>query len=304
MKTVCLFSGQGSQSPGMGLELCAASPNAEKVFSAASSILGYDLKEKCRTAPPEELSQTLLAQPAIMAVSLSACEAAKEKGLEFSAAAGHSLGEYAALVETGMVSLEDGFRLIQARASAMQKAAASHPGAMCAVMGLSPQQVEEGCRESGGGAVPVNYNSPAQTVIAGTEEAVKAAMETLAQKGAKTIRLAVSAAFHCSLMESAAREFYEAAKAIPFQAPETAFYSNVLGGRLEDFTDMPSLLAKHIVSPVRFCSELEALQSAGYDHFVECGPGKVLTGLVKKTLKGVRADNISVPADLEKALAE
>lgn len=301
--TVFLFSGQGSQYPQMGKELLDANPEFSYIYDTASEILGYDLKKICFEADDSELSKTINSQPAIMATSLLCFEAAKKNGLTFDAVAGHSLGEYAAMVASGMLSLQDGFTVIKARAIAMDKAANANSGAMCAVLKLTAEQVEEVCSTIDGYVVPVNYNSPAQTVIAGEKSAVDAAIAKFTEMGARTMPLKVASAFHSKLMQSAADEFYDEIKNIKFNVPNVKFYSNVLGAELTDFSDMPSLLAKHIVSPVKFTSELNEMQNAGFDTFIELGPNKVLTGLVKKTLTGVNAYNIENIATLENALA-
>ncbi|MDN5378177.1 MAG: [acyl-carrier-protein] S-malonyltransferase [Clostridiales bacterium] len=303
MSMVFLFSGQGSQYPGMGKDLIESFPHLSRIFNTASDILGFNLKEKCFEGSAEELSKTIIAQPAIMATSIAAFEAAIIKGLSPVAVAGHSLGEYAAMVASEILTLEDGFVVIKARAEAMQRAAEENPGAMCAVLGRTESEVEEICSKIDDYVVPVNYNSPAQTVIAGTVKGIEKAEEEFAKIGAKTVRLNVSAAFHSKLMQSAADEFYEKIKDIKFHKPNVKFYSNVLGDELTDFSDMPSLLAKHMVSPVRFTSELQKLSESGASAFIECGPGKVLTGLVKKTLKGAEAFNIEDCASLEKCAA-
>ncbi len=302
-KTVFLFSGQGSQYIGMGKELCEKYPQID-VFARASEILGFDLAEKINGSSEEELSKTIYSQPAIMAVSLTAFEAMKINGIGFSAAAGHSLGEYAAMVASGILSFEDGFRVIKARAEAMQRAAEASDGAMYAIIGMTAEEVEEICAGTDGYVVPVNYNSSSQTVIAGEKAAAERAAARFGELGAKAIRLGVSAAFHSKLMQPAAEEFEAALRGmdLTFSEPEVEFYSNLTGERLTDLGDMPERLAKHIVSPVRFTSELNALQAAGYENFVELGPNKVLTGLVKKTLKGVNAVNVENEKTLEKAL--
>lgn len=300
-KTVFLFSGQGSQYPGMALELIAASKGAEEVFRCASDTLGFDLKKLCETGTAEELSETTVAQPAIMATSLAALCCVREAGIEAQAVAGHSLGEYAAMVACGMLSMEDGFKLIRHRAAAMGKCAAAHPGSMAAILGLPAGEVERVCGEIEGYVQPVNFNSTAQTVIAGEKAAVAAACEAFSAMGKKAVPLAVSAAFHSKLMQPAADEFYEAAKSFAFAPSKMDFYANLTGDRLTDFSDMPGYLARHIVSPVRFTDELAALQAAGFDRYLELGPGKVLTGLVKKTLKGVEALNVENQKTLEKA---
>ena len=239
-----------------------------------------------------------------MMTSLAALEAMKQNGVGFSAVAGHSLGEYAAMVASGVLSFEDGFRVIKARASAMQKAAENQHGVMCAVMGRDAAEIEEVCASVNGYVVPVNYNSAAQTVIAGEPEAVEAAMAKFTELGAKVIKLNVAAAFHSKLMQPAADEFEAALKAmdITFNKPQVQFFSNLYGAEMPDFDNMPEKLAKHIVSPVKFTSELALMSEQGFESFVELGPNKVLTGLVKKTLKGVNAMNVENAKTLEKAL--
>lgn len=300
--TAFLFSGQGSQYTGMGKELLEANPEFSFIYDKASEILGYDLKKVTFEGTEEELSQTCNSQPAIMAVSLLCFEVTKKNGIEFGAVAGHSLGEYAAMVASGILSLEDGFKVIKARAAAMDKAGKETEGAMYAVMKMTAEEIEEVCKSVDGYVVPVNYNSSVQTVIAGEKTAAERAAEIFAEKGARAVPLKVSAAFHSKLMEGAAKEFYEAIKDVKFNTPSVPFYSNVTGAELSDFSDMPSLLAKHMVSPVRFTSELAAMSSAGIDTFIELGPNKVLTGLVKKTLKGANAMNIEDSKTLAKAL--
>lgn len=300
---VIMFSGQGSQYCGMGVELAERYTEAKEVFDEASDILGFDLLEKCRSAEESELAKTVISQPAIMAVSLAAYEAAKAEGLEFSAAAGHSLGEYAALVMSGTVSRADGFRLIKYRSEAMQKAAENSDGAMYAVIGKNISQADKVCEETDGYVVPVNYNSAAQTVIAGDTAAAEKAAETLSEMGFKTVKLSVASAFHSELMRPAADEFLEKIKNFTFNKPTVDVYSNLSGKILDEFDNIPERLAKHIISPVRFTDELALMQSKGIDTYVEAGPGKVLSGLVKKTLKDVSIYNIQDNASLDKALA-
>ena len=301
-KNMFLFSGQGSQYVGMAKELCDKYPAAKAVFDKASEVLGYDIAAIAFDGPEEELNKTINSQPAIMACSLAAFEAAKAEGIEFDGVSGHSLGEYAAMVAAGVVTIEDGFKLIKARASAMQKAAESAEGSMYAIIGLDASEVEKVCEEVEGYVVPVNYNSSAQTVIAGDTAACEAAAAKFTEMKKRAVKLNVASAFHSKLMQPAADEFIGAAKEIDFKAAEKDFYSNVLGEKLTDFTNMPEMLAKHIVSPVKFTSELAEMEKAGYENFIELGPNKVLTGLVKKTLKGKNAVNIENEATLSKAL--
>ena len=303
VKPVFLFSGQGSQYSGMGKELAALCPASARVFECGSDVLGFDLAAACFEGEDAFLAQTKVSQPAIFATSLAALAAVKEQGVEPMAVAGHSLGEYAAMVASGMLSMEQGFEVIRHRAAAMQACAEGQDGAMYAIVGLAADVIQQACEETDGYVVPVNYNCPTQTAIAGESAAAAKAAELLSSKGGRAIKLNVSAAFHSALMQPAADEFYEAIKDVAFGKPSIPFYSNTLGKQMEDFSDMPGYLARHLKSPVYFVDELNALQAAGAPAYVELGPGKVLTGLVKKTFKGVCAVNIENEKTLDKALA-
>lgn len=299
-KTVFLFSGQGSQYCGMGVSFAQSDPNCRAIFDEASGILGFDLLDKCANAPAEELSKTVISQPAIMAVSLCAVCALKKRGITAEAAAGHSLGEYAAMVYCGIVSREDSFKLIKARSEAMQRASEAAKGAMYAIIGKTPEETEQACEAAEGYVVPVNYNSAVQTVIAGEEEAAERAAAALTAAGARAVKLGVSSAFHSKLMQPAADEFLPVAKGFSYSEPKITMMSNISGGVLDSVDGMAERLARHIVSPVRFTDELAALDGMGFDRFIECGPGKVLTGLVKKTLKGANAVNVQDMEGAEK----
>ena len=303
MKKAFLFSGQGSQYPGMGAELAAKYTACAPILECGSDIMGFDLLKKLTASSAEELAQTRLSQPAIFTTSLLALTAVREGGVDNDAVAGHSLGEYAAMYASGMLSLEDAFKAIKLRSEAMAKAAESSHGAMAAVIGADDALISEICGKLNGFAAPANYNSPVQTVIAGEAEAVDEAIALFGEQGKRCVKLAVSAAFHTKLMQSAADEFKAQIAGFKFSAPNCDFYSNLYGKKLEDFSDMPGYLAAHICSPVQFVNELNAMQSAGVEAFVELGPGKVLTGLVRKTLKGVVNVNIENPETLEKAAA-
>lgn len=303
-KNVFLFSGQGSQYVGMGKELCEIHRPSMQVFECAGDILGFDLAAVCFNGEETELSKTSVAQPAIMATSLAALEYIRAEGIEYHAVAGHSLGEYAALVASGMLSMEDGFRVIKHRAEAMQECATGQSGAMMAVLGVSAEEVEQVCRQIEVYVVPVNYNSPVQTVIAGEAEAIDLAEEKFAELGKRTAKLKVSAAFHSKFMQPAADKFYSEIKDIPFNSPNVDFYCNLTGKKLEETTDIPSYLAKHLVSPVQFVTELNSLFADGFTNYIELGPGRVLTGLVRKTLKGITAVNIENQKSFEQALAK
>lgn len=298
---IAQFSGQGSQYEGMGKDIAQAFPEVLKIYETGSEILGRDLKEICFNSPIEELSRTVNSQPAIMATSIACLTAAQSKGFKFDGVAGHSLGEYAAMYASGMITLEDAFHLIKARAEAMEEAATSTNGAMAAVLKIAPEKVEEVCAAAKNFVTPVNYNSPMQTVIAGSPEGIEEVTAVFKEMKARVMVLNVAGAFHSKYMQTAADKFIETAKQITFNEPKVKYYSNVTGAELTDFSDMPSLLAKHIVSPVRFTSELSAMQNDGADTFVEFGPGKTLTGLVKKTLSDVKAVNVESVESLEGA---
>lgn len=303
MATIALFSGQGSQYEKMGLDLAAQDASLKHIYDTAKEILGFDLYDIIENGDAQTLGRTIYAQPAIMATSLVCLEAAVKRGFTYDAVAGHSLGEYAAMAACGMLSLADSFRVIKARSEAMEEAANAADGAMCAILKLAPAEVEQICEETEGYVVPANYNSSVQTVIAGDRDAVERASAACVTKKARAVPLAVASAFHTKLMQSAADAFYAAIKDISFAEPNVPFYSNVLGGVRTDFSNMPEALAKHIVSPVRFTEELAAMQTAGIDTFIEFGPKNVLTGLVKKTLKGVTAKNCENCETLEGVLA-
>ena len=200
-------------------------------------------------------------------------------------------------------TLEDAFKAIKLRSEAMAKAAENSTGAMAAIIGADNETIDKICGEVNGFLAPANYNSPVQTVIAGEQAAVDEAIAKFTEMGKRSVKLAVSAAFHTKMMQSAADEFKAAIKDFTFSAPKCDFYANLYGKKLEDFSDMRSYLAAHICSPVKFVDELNAMQSAGIDTFIELGPNKVLTGLVRKTLKGVVFANIENLETLEKALA-
>lgn len=298
-KIAALFSGQGSQVPGMGKALAAAYPEAARIYEMGSDLLGFDIAKISFEGSEEELNRTLHSQPAIFTLSMAAYEAAKSRMPAVEAVAGHSLGEFAALCCAGAYSLEDGFRLIKARAAAMEEVAAMTPGAMVAIIGSEEATVTAACEEVSGFVIPVNFNLPGQTVISGEENAVAAAAEALAAKGARTVRLAVSSAFHTKLMQPAADRFRAEISGIAFRKPTLAFYSNLTGGKFcpEDFADY---FAAHMVSPVRFVEQIAAMTGDGIDCCVEFGPGRSASTLAKKNVKALTVFAVESPETMDK----
>lgn len=302
-KTAVLFSGQGSQYTGMGVELVEAFPKLSTIYQCASDIVGFDVFEKCKSATAEELAQTQIAQPCIMATSLVAYGAVQQIGINADAVGGHSLGEYSAMVSSGIVTMEQGFEIIKHRAIAMSEHTKGQDGAMCAVMGCETDELEQLCNEIDGYVVPVNYNSPSQTVIAGESVAIQTAIEKLEAMGKKAVKLAVSSAFHSKLMQPSADYFYSQIKDISFNAPKIDYYSNVTGEKLDLSAynnSMAEYLIAHLVSPVQFVKELNNMQAVGIERFIECGPNKVVSGLVKRTLKGCDIYNVENNKTIEK----
>ena len=303
MKSVFLFSGQGSQYLGMGAELAEKSSAAKQILECGSDIMGFDLMKKLTDSTPEELAQTRLSQPAIFTTSLLALAAARENDIDNVAVAGHSLGEYAAMYASGMLGMEDAFKAINLRSGALAEAAEATGGALAAIIGSDNVTIARVCGEVSGCCAPANYNSPQQTVLAGESAAIDEAIAKFGEMGKRAVKLAVSAAFHTKLMAGAAEKFKGEIAGFPFKAPTCDFYSTLNGRKLEDFSDMPSYLAAHICSPVRFVEEVTAMQSAGIEAYVELGPGKVVTGLAKMFDRGANAMHIENADTLDKALA-
>ena len=278
-KKAYIFPGQGSQFPGMGQELY---PGHKALMESANDILGFRITDIMFNGTADDLKATRVTQPAIF---LHSVVLAKSQAGAPDMVAGHSLGEFSALVAAGALSFEDGLRLVSLRAQAMQECCEMQPGAMAAIIGLPDARIEEVCAGIPG-VVPANYNSPGQVVISGEEAAVDKACEILKADGAKrALRLPVSGAFHSPLMEPAREKLARAIEATPFQAPRCPVYQNVTAAPTEDPAVIRENCLKQLTSPVKWTQSVINMAADGATEFVELGPGTVLTGLVKRILQ-------------------
>jgi len=302
---VLIFPGQGAQEVGMGRDFFESYPAARRVFEEADSALGFPLSEIIFSGPEEELKKTALTQPAILTVSLAILAALRDdKGIELSPAfvAGHSLGEYTALAASRAISVADAVRLVHLRGSKMQEAVPLGKGAMVAVLGLEGDAVREVCsRASSNGVCEMaNYNAPGQIVISGETAAVDVAAQMAKEAGAsKVIPLKVSAPFHCSLMKPVADALREAFGSVSWSAPLFPLVSNVDAQPREDIEGIKDRLLEQTYSPVLWLDSVRTMADRGVQRFVEIGPGNVLTGLVKRCVKGVKGMSVSKVQDLD-----
>ena len=276
-----IFPGQGSQFPGMGKDLFETYSFAREIFSEADELLGFPLSETMFTGSEEELKQTKVTQPAIYLHSILIAKL----GTNFKPdmVAGHSLGEFSALVASGGLSWQDGLSLVSKRALAMQKACEIEPSTMAAVLGLSDEQIEKVCAEFNGEVVAANFNCPGQVVISGSIQGVELAGEKLKEAGAKRVLLLpVGGAFHSPFMEPARLELAAAIEAAKIDRPICPIFQNVNAKASQNEVEIKANLIAQLTGPVRWTQSIEAMVSAGAIEFIECGPGKVLQGLVRK----------------------
>ncbi|MEZ4810461.1 MAG: ACP S-malonyltransferase [Allomuricauda sp.] len=277
-----IFPGQGAQFVGMGLDLYENHPEAQEMFEQANEILGFPITDVMFEGSPEDLKQTKVTQPAIFLHSVI-LRKVLGKSFKPNMVAGHSLGEFSALVANGTLNFEDGLKLVSQRAMAMQKACELKPSTMAAVLGLDDAVVERICEQTDGIVVPANYNCPGQLVISGEVEAVNAACEKLKEAGAKrALLLPVGGAFHSPLMEPAREELASAIETTQFNTPSCPIYQNVTTTAVSDAEEIKKNLILQLTAPVKWTQSVQQMVKDGARSFVEVGPGKVLQGLVKK----------------------
>jgi [acyl-carrier-protein] S-malonyltransferase len=287
----CIFPGQGSQFSGMGKDLYESSPKAKDLFEKANKILGFRITDVMFSGTDEELKQTRVTQPAIFLHSVVL--AILNSDIKPDMVAGHSLGEFSALVANRTLSFEDGLRLVSKRAEAMQKACEINPSTMAAILGLEDEKVEQICKSIKGIVVPANYNCPGQLVISGTHEAVNEACEKMKEAGAKrALVLPVGGAFHSPLMEPARQELAEAINDTEFNTPICPVYQNVKAQPVENPDIIKINLIAQLTAPVLWTQTVKAMVDNGATQFVEIGPGKVLSGLVKKIAPSSETTNL------------
>lgn len=295
MKKAYIFPGQGSQYQGMGKSLYEENARTKELFDQADSILGFSLTEVMFTGSDDDLKQTNVTQPAIFLHSVAIAETTD--GFKPDMVAGHSLGEISALVAAKTLSFEDGLRLVAQRANAMQKACEANPSTMAAILALTDEQVKEICAGIDDTVVAANFNSPGQVVISGTHRGVEEACEQAKAAGARrAMVLKVGGAFHSPLMEPARDELEKAIRATTFNTPVCPVYQNVDAQPYTDVEAIKSNLIAQLTAPVRWTQIVENMHRDGATEFIECGPGKVLRGLVKKIVKDVELVGLDAEA--------
>ena len=303
-RTACVFPGQGSQTVGMLKDLAAEHAVVTETFAQASSVLGYDLWELVQQDADGKLNQTHITQPALLAASVAVWRVMQSKNIEVDYLAGHSLGEYSALVCADVIRFEDAIKLVEARGQFMQQAVPAGSGAMFAIIGLGDEAIENACQQTaiatGDVVAPVNYNSPGQVVIAGEAKAVEQAAEACKAAGAKrALPLAVSVPSHCELMRPAADQLADMLASIQFNVPVIDVVNNVDVAIEKEPEAIKNALIRQLYCPVQWTKSVEFLAANGVERVLEVGPGKVLTGLVKRINKSLSGAAVNTPASIE-----
>ena len=290
-----IFPGQGAQFVGMGLDLYEKFPIAQEMFEQANEILGFSITDTMFEGTPEDLKQTKVTQPAIFLHSVILSKVLGD-GFQPDMVAGHSLGEFSALVANGTMNFEDGLKLVSQRALAMQKACELQPSTMAAVLGLEDAVVEKLCEETPGIVVAANYNCPGQLVISGEVTAIEAACEKMKGAGARrALVLPVGGAFHSPLMEPAREELASAIENTVFKEPKCPVYQNVTTTAVNDPSEIKKNLISQLTAPVKWTQSVENMVKDGAMEFIEVGPGKVLQGLIRKIAKDVTGRSAEIP---------
>jgi [acyl-carrier-protein] S-malonyltransferase len=299
-KIAFCFPGQGSLEMGMGKDIAEAFPSAREVYRIGSEASGLDLEKLCFETPLEDLVDTAVQQPALVATSLAILAAMKERGLVPDVVVGHSVGEFAAIAAAGSLETAEAIALVRERGLAMAEAAKQRPGAMAAILGLADEEVEKLCRRIVG-VWPANYNCPGQIVVSGEHEAVEECCAEAESLGARrAVRLKVSGAFHSPLVARAADRLRPAVERVHFPQPLTPFMSTVTA-KIEPAQKLAGLLVDQLTAPVRFTQAATELIRSGATTFVEVGPGNVLSGLVKRIDRGVKTISVNTVESLERA---
>jgi len=306
MKIAFLFPGQGSQYAGMAKEFIEQFQESREVFDIAGSALGYDLAQLCTQGPVEKLNLTENTQPAILAASIAILRPLERRGLFAAAAAGHSLGEYTAITAAGGIALADAVVLVQKRGRFMQEAVPAGTGLMAAILGMERQDVEKTCLEAAenGIVAPANYNSPGQIVIAGEKQAVEKAMELARAAGAKkVIPLTVSVPSHCAMMKTAGDRLAEELERVAINDLSIPIVNNADAKFVQKASELRPSLIKQISSPLYWEDSINTMAADGCDTFIEIGPGKVLSGLVKRIVKNAKVLNVEDLKSMEDTLS-